>query len=88
MVYIKTLRSVIASGSESIPVWPYEEGRQRGVTFAPLYKTAPIAVLHDQSFYEYLVLADALRDGRIRERKIAETELHRRLREANARFKS
>ena len=82
------LRSVIASGSESIPVWPYEEGRQRGVTFAPLYKTAPIAVLHDQSFYEYLVLADALRDGRIRERKIAETELHRRLREANARFKS
>ena len=82
------LRGVIASGSESIPVWPYEEGKQRGVTFAPLYKTAPIAALRDQSFYDYLVLADALRDGRIRERKIAETELHRRLREANARFKS
>jgi DNA-binding Lrp family transcriptional regulator len=82
------LRSVIASGSDPIPVWPYESGKQRGVAFAPLYKTAPIAALRDESFYEYLVLVDALRDGRIRERKIAETELHRRLREANARFKS
>jgi hypothetical protein len=82
------MRSVIASGSDPIPVWPYESGKQRGVAFAPLYKTAPIAALRDESFYEYLVLVDALRDGRIRERKIAETELHRRLREANARFKS
>jgi hypothetical protein len=82
------LRNGIASGSDPIPVWPYESGKQRGVAFAPLYKTAPIAALRDESFYEYLVLADALRDGRIRERKIAETALHRRLREANARFKS
>jgi hypothetical protein len=82
------LRSMIAPGSETIPVWPYEKGKQRGGAFAPLYKTAPIAALGDQSFYEYLALADALRDGRIRERKIAQAELHRRLREANARFKS
>ncbi len=80
------LRSVIASGSESIPVWPHEEGKQRGVSFAPLYKTAPIAALGDKTFYEYLVLADALRDGRVRERKIAETEIHRRLRKADVRF--
>ena len=74
----------IAPGSEPIPVWPYEEGQQRGIAFAPLYKTAPIAALRDQSFYEYLVLVDALRDGRIRERKLAETELHRRLSEVHA----
>ena len=82
------LRSLLAPGSDPVPVWPYEAGKQRGVAFAPLYKTAPIAALRDQSFYEYLVLVDALRDGRIREQEIAEAELHRRLREANARFKS
>jgi hypothetical protein len=81
------LRGILAQGNEPIPVWPYEEGKQRGITFEPLYRTAPIAALRDPSFYEYLVLADALRDGRIRERKIAENELHRRLREAHARFK-
>ena len=74
----------VAPGSEPIPVWPYEEGQQRGLAFAPLYKTAPIAALRDQTFYEYLVLVDALRDGRIRERKLAEAELHRRLGEVHA----
>lgn len=81
------LASLIAPGNEPIPVWPYEAGKQRGVAFAPLYKTAPIAALRDSSFYEYLVLADALRDGRVRERKIAEKELRVRLREAHAQFK-
>jgi hypothetical protein len=81
------LRGVIAQGSEPVPVWPYEEGKQRGIAFEPLYRTAPIAALRDRSFYEYLVLADALRDGRIREREIAERELHRRFQEANAHLK-
>src|SRR5712692_9284914 len=62
------LRDMVAQGSEPIPVWPYEEGTKRGIAFAPLYRTAPIAALRDSSFHEYLVLADALRDGRIRER--------------------
>jgi hypothetical protein len=70
---------MIAPGSEPIPVWPYVEGQQRGIAFAPLYKTAPIAALRDQTFYEYLVLVGALRDSRIRERKFAEAELRRRL---------
>jgi hypothetical protein len=82
------LRALIAPTNDPIPVWPYEEGKQRGVSLAPVYKTAPKAALRDESFYELLVLADALRDGRVRERKIAETELHRRLREAHAEFKS
>jgi hypothetical protein len=82
------LRGLIAAGNEPVPVWPYEGGKQRGLAFKPLFKSAPIAALRDSSFYEYLVLADALRDGRVRERKIAEKELHRRLRKANARLKS
>lgn len=82
------LRALIAPTDDPIPVWPYEEGKQRGVSLAPLYKTAPMAALHDGCFYELLVLADALREGRTRERKIAEIELHRRLQGVNAVFKS
>jgi hypothetical protein len=40
------------------------------------------------SFYELLVLADARREGRVRERKIAEAELRRRLRAVHAESKS
>jgi hypothetical protein len=78
------LLGLVAQGSEPVPVWPYEAGKQRGVAFSPLYPTAPIAALRDPSFYEYLALADALRDGRVRERRIAESELRRRLRGAHA----
>ena len=82
------LRALIAPSGDPIPVWPYAEGKQRGLSLAPLYKTAPIAALRDESFYELLVLADALREGRVRERKIAETELHRRLRAVHVESKS
>ncbi len=75
------LRSVIPRGKDPVPVWPYAQGKQRGVAFAPLYATAPIAALRDPVFYQYLALVDALRDSRVRERKLAETELHRRFRE-------
>ena len=74
------LRALITPTDDPIPVWPYEKGKQRGVSLAPLYKTAPIAALRDEAFYKLLALADALRDGRVRERKIAEVQLHRRLR--------
>lgn len=82
------LRALIAHGDEPIPVWPDAQGRQRGVSLAPLYRTAPQAARHDESFYELLALTDALRDGRVRERKIAEAELRRRLQEAHAAHKS
>jgi hypothetical protein len=84
----KPLRSIIAPGNEPGPVWPYEKGTLRGISFEPLYKTAPAAALRDPAFYEYLALTDALRGGRTRERSAAETELRRRLREYNERLKS
>lgn len=73
------LRKEIARGSEPIPVWPYAEGKDRGVAFEPLYRTVPFAALRDARLYELLAIADALRDGRARERKLAEKELRRRL---------
>ncbi len=79
------LRDVIEQGNEPIPVWPSPEGKERGVAFEPLYKTAAAAAMRDPAFYEYLALADALRDGRARERKHAEQEIHRRFEKANAR---
>jgi DNA-binding Lrp family transcriptional regulator len=82
------LRKVIGQGNEPIPVWPYSQGKDRGIAFEPLYKTAAGAAMRDPAFYEYLVLADALRDGRARERKYAEQELHRRFQKANARSES
>ena len=80
------LRSLIPQGDEPAPVWHYENGKQRGVAFEPLYKAAPVAALRDLLFYEYLALADALRDGRSREKRYAEEELHRRFRQASARL--
>jgi hypothetical protein len=82
------LDHLLVPTQEPVPVWPYAEGKQRGLSLAPLYPTAPEAALRDEAFYQLLTLSDALRDGRVRERKIAQAELHRRLREANAAFQS
>jgi hypothetical protein len=69
----------IAGGADLPPVWPYAEGTVRGVSLEPLYKTVPAAALRDPALYEFLALIDALRDGRARERKLAESELRSRL---------
>ena len=76
------LRQLIAPGDEPLPVWPYPAGAQRGIAFEPLYKQAPKAALRDPVLYELLALADALRDGRARERKLAEEIIVDRLRSA------
>lgn len=76
------MRKLVAQGDEPVPVWPSSTGKQRGISFAPLHKSAPIAAARDPLFYEYLVLADVLRDGRVREKKLAADELKRRFKEA------
>jgi hypothetical protein len=73
------LKSALQSSTDPPPVWPYVEGKVRGYSFAPLYKHAPAAALKDEKLYELLTLVDALRDGRVRERKLAMDELRRRI---------
>lgn len=73
------LRSLIHENGSEVPVWPYKFGAVRGTSFEPLYKHAAEAALADPAFYELLSLADALRDGRVRERKIALEILGERL---------
>lgn len=73
------LNRVIRTGEEPIPVWPDPKGTKRGVALAPLYKTVPGAAKRDAKLYELLSLVDAIRDGRARERNLAEKELIKRL---------
>jgi hypothetical protein len=73
----------INPGTDPPPVWPDPEGSTRGVAFEPLYPTVPQAARRDPALYELLALVDAVRDGRARERKIAEKELVKRLRAGN-----
>lgn len=51
------------------------------VGFEPLCKSVPKAPRRDPVLYEPLALVDALRDGRARERRIAEREVSTWLRE-------
>lgn len=80
------LSAEIKGGSDPPPVWPSLDGAHRGVSIEPLYKTVPIAARRDPILYEILALLDALRDGRAREKRLAEERLISRLhRHAHAR---
>ena len=65
--------------SEPVPVWPDSDGTERGMSFEPLYRSVPAAASRDQKLYELLVLVDAIRGGRARERAMGVTELKKRL---------
>jgi hypothetical protein len=74
------LNQMIVASADLPPVWPHPEGSVRGVSLEPLYRSAPAAALRDPALYELLALIDAMRDGRARERKLAEEELRTRIR--------
>lgn len=75
------LNRQISSGPDLPPVWSLATGQHRGVSLQPLHKTVPLAAQADQRLYELLALVDALRDGRARERHLAEREIANRVRE-------
>ena len=74
------LSNQIGGSSDLPPVWAAPDGPIRGAGIEPLHKAVPLAVLRDPVLYELLALIDALRDGRARERQLAERELTSRLR--------
>lgn len=73
------LKPQITQSDEPPPVWPDPEGTARGYEFSPLYRSVPKAAAQDSALYELLVLVDAIRDGRSRERELAVKELKSRL---------
>jgi len=75
---------LIKVGSEPVPVWADPNGTTRGISLVPLYKTVPEAARRDPLLYERLALIDAIRDGRARERNLAEKELKNSLKRIEA----
>ena len=73
------LVSHFVADNEPPPIWPDPDGKIRGESFSPLYKSVPYAVKNDQLLYELLCLVDAIRGGRARERELAKKELELRL---------
>lgn len=73
------LNHIIVQPMEEPPVWPYLEGNVLGFEFPPLFKSVPKAAEKDKKLYELLVLVDAIRGGRAREREIAARELKSKL---------
>jgi hypothetical protein len=65
-------------------VWPDAEGKKKGYALEPLFKPIGKAVRQDPKLYELLALIDAIRDGRARERKLAEQELRIRIAHAHS----
>ena len=63
------------------PVWPDAEGQAKGFSFEPIHKSAVVGAKKDPQLYELLVLLDALRDGRARERNMAVEMLKEKLKE-------
>jgi hypothetical protein len=77
------LSSEISPGNDPIPIWPYAQGKSRGVALEPLHRNVPKALSQfpDPDLHEILILIDALRIGRARERKIAQKLLVKKLEE-------
>lgn len=75
------LKSHIIHGNDPIPVWPYAEGTQRGMSLEPLYPSVPksVSLFPDSKFYDLLCLIDVLRQGRVRERAFAMKMLKERI---------
>ncbi|MCO5233341.1 MAG: hypothetical protein M9888_06360 [Chitinophagales bacterium] len=65
--------------SNEIVVWPFVDGKSRGLGIEPLHPNVPKACLLDNRLYEFLSLIEVLRTGNLRENKLAIAELKKRL---------
>ena len=72
-------KKLVLSSSELPPVWPDPMGEVKGTAITPLFKSAPIVSRTNPELYELLALTDALRSGRVRERKLAINHLRKRM---------
>lgn len=75
------LKRYIHIGADPIPVWPYAEGEEKGMSLEPLYPSVPksISLFPDTKFYDLLCLVDTLRQGNVRERTQASKILIERI---------
>lgn len=59
--------------------WLHAEGREKGQSVKPLFKSVPKAAFDNECLYEYLALADAVRIGGPREANLVAEMLRQRL---------
>ena len=73
------LADKISQGNQPPPIWADPEGDVQGVAVKPLYKSVTEVVKGDPELYDLLTLVDALRIGRMREKRLAEEAIRDRL---------
>ena len=69
--------------SDDVYVWPGAGGRARGASVTPLYEGAISLPEREPDLYRALALVDAVRVGRVRERRLAMKHLERSLEPAD-----
>jgi len=73
------LKSKLVASPSEVYVWPDPQGVVRGQAIAPLYRSVPQAASNDPELYALLSLIDAIRVGRVREQRLAASELEKRI---------
>ncbi|MEG4917477.1 hypothetical protein [Microcoleus sp. B7-D4] len=73
------LKSKLIASPSEVYVWPDPQGVVRGQVIAPLYRSVPQAASNDPKLYALLSLIDAIRVGRVREQRLAASELEKRI---------
>jgi hypothetical protein len=74
------LEGLLSSVGDYHYVWPDANGKDKGQSILPLYKTVSNAARQDPNLYESLALIDAIRLGDPREVAVAKDALKKRLR--------
>lgn len=62
-------KNIIRYKENDIPVWPDEEGTVLGHELKPLYPS--VTKQKNENLYHLLAIIDAIREGRVREKKLA-----------------
>lgn len=70
---------VLSRASGLALVWPESNASQQGEAIEPIYPSVPFAAHQDPALYDLLAIADSLRLGKARERKMAAELLRQRL---------
>jgi hypothetical protein len=73
------LSKKLMSAGELPLVWPDAKSNTKGLTIAPLFKTATFAAQRDSKMYALLALVDAIRVGQPREANLAKQLLREQL---------
>ena len=79
------LSELIRSNGVSV-IWEEQQGDTSGSILKPIHPSVPSSSRKDRQLYECFALIDAVRSGRIREKKLALDELLSRIEARRAKF--